>query len=76
MIERYVLLTHFYSPQYAVFMFILFCLQVALVVWVFIKRDDFLKTMTDLVGTAWNQNDSAKGYPMDALQLSVSMLYF
>nr|XP_014102768.1 CD63 antigen [Bactrocera oleae] len=55
---------------YAVFMFILFCLQVALVVWVFMKRDDFLKTMTDLVGTAWNQNDSAKGYPMDALQLS------
>ncbi|MBH0213511.1 hypothetical protein GH794_15545, partial [Listeria monocytogenes] len=29
---------------YAVFMFILFVLQVVLVVWVFIKRDEFLKT--------------------------------
>ncbi|XP_039956553.1 CD63 antigen [Bactrocera neohumeralis] len=55
---------------YAVFMFILFVLQVVLVVWVFIKRDEFLKTMTDLVSTAWNENDSAKGFPMDALQLS------
>ncbi|XP_054738361.1 CD63 antigen [Anastrepha obliqua] len=55
---------------YAVFMFILFCLQVALVVWVFVQRAEFLKTMGDLVNTAWNQNDSANNYPMDALQVS------
>lgn len=66
----------FYFLQYAVFMFILFCLQIALVVWVFVERADFLKTMRDLVDTAWKENDSAKGYPMDALQISVSIFDF
>ncbi|XP_017474773.1 PREDICTED: 23 kDa integral membrane protein-like [Rhagoletis zephyria] len=57
---------------YAVFMFILFCLQVALVVWVFVQRSEFLKTMRDLVNTTWDKNDnSANGiHPMDALQIS------
>ncbi|KAH8415989.1 hypothetical protein KR222_006090 [Zaprionus bogoriensis] len=55
---------------YAVCMFILFALQLALSIWIFVENDKFLQTMGDLVDTAYNQNDAAKGYPMDALQIS------
>ncbi|CAD7015438.1 23 kDa integral membrane protein [Ceratitis capitata] len=55
--------------MYAVFMFILFCLQVALVVWVFVQRAEFLKAMSDLVDTAWKENNTANGHPMNALQI-------
>ncbi|XP_073845836.1 CD63 antigen-like [Musca autumnalis] len=55
---------------YAIFMFIVFCLQVALVVWIFIKRTQFLNSMDNVVTTVWDKNDQANGYPMDALQIS------
>ncbi|XP_011181475.3 CD63 antigen [Zeugodacus cucurbitae] len=55
---------------YAVLMLIMFCLQIALVIWVFVKRADFLKTMGDVVDTAWKENNSNKNVPMDALQIS------
>lgn len=54
-------------------MFILFALQLTLSIWIFVQNDKFLSTMGDLVDTAYNQNDAAKGYPMDALQISVSL---
>lgn len=53
-------------------MFILFALQLALSIWIFVQNDSFLSKMNNLVETAWGQNDSSNGYPMDALQLSVS----
>jgi len=55
-------------------MFILFALQLALSIWIFVENDNFLNKMNNLVESAWKQNDSANGYPMDALQLSVSKL--
>ncbi|KAM8711875.1 hypothetical protein ACLKA7_012390 [Drosophila subpalustris] len=55
---------------YAVCMFILFALQLTLSIWIFVENDNFLTKMNNLVETAWQQNDSANGYPMDALQLS------
>ncbi|XP_061402418.1 CD63 antigen [Musca vetustissima] len=55
---------------YAVFMFIVFVLQIALVVWMFVKRNEFLNSMDQVVTTVWEKNDSANGYPMDALQIS------
>lgn len=54
-------------------MFIAFCLQIALVVWIFVKRTEFLNTMDTVVNTIWEKNDQANGYPMDALQISVSL---
>lgn len=54
-------------------MFILFALQLTLSIWIFVQNDKFLSTMGDLVDTAYNQNDAAKGYPMDGLQISVSL---
>ncbi|XP_073845829.1 23 kDa integral membrane protein-like [Musca autumnalis] len=55
---------------YAVFMFIVFCLQIALVVWMFVKRTDFLNSMDKVVTTVWNENNETNGYPMDALQIT------
>lgn len=55
-------------------MFILFALQVALVVWIFVKRQDFLDAMGDAVDKAWEENNDANGYPMDALQMAVSII--
>lgn len=57
-------------------MFILFALQIALVVWIFVKRQQFLNTMGNAVDTAWDKNNDANGYPMDALQMSVSKSLF
>lgn len=56
-------------------MFIALCLQVALVVWIFIKRKEFLNTMDSIVNEAWSKNDEANGYPMDVLQIGVSLYY-
>lgn len=53
-------------------MFILFALQLTLSIWIFVQNDKFLTKMGELVDSAWNQNDAAQGYPMDALQISVS----
>ncbi|XP_037949755.1 CD63 antigen [Teleopsis dalmanni] len=55
---------------YAICMFVIFALQLALVIWVFARYDEFLNTMSDVVQTAWKNNDSAHGMPMDAIQLS------
>ncbi|XP_023291920.2 23 kDa integral membrane protein-like [Lucilia cuprina] len=60
------------TTTYAVFMFILFALQVALVVWIFVKRQQFLNTMGEAVDKAWEKNDSANGYPMNALQIALN----
>lgn len=62
----------FVQFQYAVFMFILFGLQVALVVWIFIKRSQFLTTMGEIVDKAWEKNNDANGYPMNTLEITVS----
>lgn len=62
--------------QYAVFMFILFACQLALVIWIFVKRSEFLNTMSDMVQTAFDRNNDADGYPMDALQIAVSIYAF
>lgn len=53
-------------------MFILFVLQLALVIWAFVKFSDFLKAMDDAVNLAWEKNNDANGYPMDSLQIGVS----
>ncbi|XP_058976349.1 CD63 antigen-like [Musca domestica] len=55
---------------YAIFMFIVFCLQIALVVWMFVKYKEFMNSMEKVVNTVWEKNDQANGYPMDALQIS------
>ncbi|KAM7345932.1 23 kDa integral membrane protein-like [Cochliomyia hominivorax] len=57
------------TTVYAVFMFILFVLQLALVIWIFVKRQQFINTMSDAVDKAWSKNDQANGYPMDVLQI-------
>lgn len=56
--------------MYSVFMFILFCLQVALVVWVFVQREQFLNAMSDLVGSAWDRSGPNFTYPMDGVQIA------
>lgn len=53
-------------------MFILFGLQLALSIWIFVQNDYFVGKMGELVDAAGKQNDAANGYPMDALQISVS----
>ncbi|XP_013098676.1 23 kDa integral membrane protein [Stomoxys calcitrans] len=58
------------TTTYAVFMFILFCLQIALVVWIFVQRTQFLNDMDTVITTVWNKNDASNGYPMDAVQIS------
>ncbi|EDW57283.1 23 kDa integral membrane protein [Drosophila virilis] len=55
---------------YAIFMFILFGLQLALSIWIFVQNDYFVGKMGELVDAAGKQNDAANGYPMDALQIS------
>ncbi|EDW74140.1 uncharacterized protein Dwil_GK21772 [Drosophila willistoni] len=55
---------------YAICMFILFALQLTLSIWIFVQNDKFLNKMGEVVDTAWNENDAAKGAPMDALQLA------
>ncbi|XP_065370017.1 CD63 antigen-like [Calliphora vicina] len=58
------------TTVYAVFMFILFALQVALVVWIFVKRQQFLNTMGEVVDKAWEKNNDANGYPMNGLEIA------
>ncbi|XP_075166946.1 23 kDa integral membrane protein-like [Haematobia irritans] len=58
------------TTTYAVFMFILFCLQIALVVWIFVKRSQFLSDMDTILTTVWDKNDQANGYPMDGVQIT------
>ncbi|KAH8254116.1 hypothetical protein KR032_008553 [Drosophila birchii] len=62
------------TTTYAICMLILFALQMVLSIWLFIEKDTFLDFMSRLVDRAWIENDSAHGYPMDALQLAVSWL--
>lgn len=53
-------------------MFILFVLQLALVIWAFVQYNEFLNAMNDAVNMAWEKNDDANGYPMNSLQIGVS----
>ncbi|XP_001360174.1 23 kDa integral membrane protein [Drosophila persimilis] len=55
---------------YAICMLVLFALQLALSIWIFAANDKFLDKMSTVVNTAWNENNAAQGYPMDALQLA------
>ncbi|KAH8236974.1 hypothetical protein KR038_001588 [Drosophila bunnanda] len=59
------------TTTYAICMLILFSLQMVLSVWLFVEKDTFLDYMSRLVDRAWVENDSAHGYPMDALQLAL-----
>ncbi|XP_020815061.1 leukocyte surface antigen CD53-like [Drosophila serrata] len=56
---------------YAICMLILFSLQIVLSIWLFVEEDTYLDYMSRLVDRAWVENDSAHGYPMDALQLAL-----
>lgn len=58
------------TTTYAVLMFILFVLQIALVVWIFVQRTEFLNTMGEIVDKAWTKNDDSNGYPMNGLQMA------
>ncbi|XP_017865331.1 PREDICTED: 23 kDa integral membrane protein [Drosophila arizonae] len=55
---------------YAVCMFILFALQLALSIWLFVENSSFADRISEVVNKAWLENDDANGYPMDALQLT------
>lgn len=57
-------------------MLILFGLQLALSIWIFAANDKFLTSMSKVVDRAWDENNAAQGYPMDALQLAVSIKSF
>uniref|UniRef100_A0A034WH04 Tetraspanin n=1 Tax=Bactrocera dorsalis TaxID=27457 RepID=A0A034WH04_BACDO len=57
---------------YSLFMFILMCLQIALVVWSFVEKTDFLNSMNNIVHNAFeNRNDDADN-PMNILQITFS----
>ncbi|XP_017093291.2 23 kDa integral membrane protein-like [Drosophila bipectinata] len=56
---------------YAICMLILFGLQMALSIWLFVEKDTFLDFMSGIVDKAWRSNDEAHGYPMDALQIAL-----
>lgn len=53
-------------------MLLLFGLQMVISIWLFVEEDTLLDFMSRLVDRAGIENDSAHGYPMDALQLAVS----
>ncbi|XP_017125781.1 23 kDa integral membrane protein-like [Drosophila elegans] len=56
---------------YAICMLILFGLQLALSIWMFAANDKFMTNLEKVVDKAWNENNAAQGYPMDALQLAL-----
>ncbi|EDW01548.1 23 kDa integral membrane protein [Drosophila grimshawi] len=59
------------TTVYAVCMFILFALQLALSIWIFVEYDNFVEKMGNLVDTAFKENDSDGRFPMDTLQQSL-----
>ncbi|XP_030387516.1 23 kDa integral membrane protein-like [Scaptodrosophila lebanonensis] len=58
------------TGTYAIFMLILFILQLTLTIWIFVNRAAFLQDMSKLVNTAWSENTSAQGYPIEAFELA------
>ncbi|XP_017474770.1 PREDICTED: 23 kDa integral membrane protein-like isoform X1 [Rhagoletis zephyria] len=55
---------------YAVFMLILLGLQIALVVWVFVRKDQFLKTMDSIVYDAFEDRDDQTDNSMNLIQIT------
>lgn len=65
------LLKHCFSLQYSVIMLALFVLQVLLVLYIWIQRDELLNGMSTLVNEAWKQRKTNSA--MDTIQISVSV---
>ncbi|CAD7015437.1 23 kDa integral membrane protein [Ceratitis capitata] len=57
---------------YALFMFILMCLQIALVVWVFCEKDQFLNSMNTIVRNAFDNRNTEADETMNILQITFS----
>lgn len=61
--------------QYSVIMLVLFMCQLALIIYVWVQRDAFLKSMDNVIATIWNQRHTDQKV-LDTLQLTVSLFYF
>ncbi|XP_011181476.2 23 kDa integral membrane protein [Zeugodacus cucurbitae] len=57
---------------YSLFMFILMCLQIALVVWAFLEKQDFLNSMNTIVHNAFENRNYDADNPMNILQITFS----
>ncbi|XP_068147112.1 23 kDa integral membrane protein-like [Drosophila tropicalis] len=58
------------TGTYATMIFILFILELVLTCWVFVNRSAFVRDMTALVNTVWDENTAANDYPMGVLELA------
>ncbi|XP_067634364.1 23 kDa integral membrane protein-like [Eurosta solidaginis] len=56
--------------MYTIFVFILMCLQIALVVWVFVRKNEFLNSMTSIVKNAYNNKNDQADSPMNIIQIT------
>lgn len=56
-------------------MLVLFMCQLALIIYVWVQRDTFLKSMDNVIATIWNQRHTDQKV-LDTLQLTVSLIVF
>lgn len=60
-----------FFKQYSVIMFGLFMCQLALIIYIWVQRAQFLDSMDQVITTIWNQHKTDQQV-MDTLQISVS----
>ncbi|XP_037941084.1 CD63 antigen-like [Teleopsis dalmanni] len=59
-----------FTILYIVFMFILFCLQIALLAWSCSSKTSYLNAISALLTQTWKDNTLGNGYPMNATQIN------